>query len=1146
MGSSELLDAVYSNDAAEVESLLTDKKASKNFDRREIDETRYLTGKYNYTLLYWAGHNYRYHSEAKAEKIFNLLLQHGFADSIHMKNADGCLLLDKLVEKQCTALICDYADFMSNPQGQQIPTCNNNDKGYVTAARYILSLVDYKRAAIFFQNTINAELHWDGKALNNLADAGQWGLVRSIIKATSKKARKADHNRAVLKNLFDYALKNNQKNEVNVLLISEDFLDEELRNDMMHFVAKKVADKEESVNFLVFSILTQAVLSPEQYAILLDPIFESDNSALQNDVIHMTGVVFSSLASLFISELKAESFRSHDHILTLLASTKLAADEASALMLASYSSKNDDLKKEILKLDAQWLNVENGACPLYPLLRAEEKNTELLAAKSALPSESFLLDEAGSGHWDWVQMIVNKFDESNLGLLSAVLGKLLHKAIDQKNSEMVAFLLEKGASCDVTDANEKPIVRAASNQDWESVKAFFKRSTNESDTFEYGKAVIICSRYRQVELASQLLKCGASIDKEASYYHEEHTAMRWAIEYDEHNFLSELAKSNNTNTSLGKINGVETYPVQYIFSRSEIATINAFKKLVTCGVEVYPRANNEMIKAAKADRWPLLKKLWAVKSPNDQSQLLADLMHIAVDQNNTDMVAFLIDNHSAPRNYLTQVGTQKVTPVEHAAYRGHWETLQVLARYNTDKKDTYRYGTAFLRCLMVGKLDLAKKLFAAGAGINEALPKLYEEKFINDFGHNDDRETPDDIVGFTALHFAVSVVDEDSNILDKLTQCGDIEVNAKSQSGITPFMLAIQMQKATAIRLMLTADKMPDVSEIEVKAIIDQAKTAADEGWYCVEAFLKNDGKIEPSLKFPLYFDLLSIAVNQNLTSRTTNVRDLVPLLAGKCIEQNQKMIDSLHIVKAARLGRWQVLAALLEKIKDGSHQQFYQKDFTLALMLALKAKDEVSIALLNEMCDTTKLSDTLIQERDRVLMGLSQDNLGCDVLDFAIRFNNNHVQGFIMMASTRHLKVAINVGNVPAMLCLLDKGQHLNQDTVFLIDVCKSGRWSIVKKYLQKVTDSVKNNGNTDDIKALCSQLHEFQLLDDKYDVDKIWLAKQIAELDNRRIKLDRTPGGLSGINNPNGPGMFAGSGNQQIGMAAAAYAGPSQGCGK
>ncbi len=103
-----------------------------------------------------------------------------------------------------------------------------------------------------------------------------------------------------------------------------------------------------------------------------------------------------------------------------------------------------------------------------------------------------------------IKLCLKEFKVENQALLS----KLLCAAARTKEHALARMLLEMGVSI-VRNGSESPMSIASDNRDWEMVKLFAQRSTDEDDNAEFDLAALNACKHNNFEIAMMLLNAGA-------------------------------------------------------------------------------------------------------------------------------------------------------------------------------------------------------------------------------------------------------------------------------------------------------------------------------------------------------------------------------------------------------------------------------------------------------------------------------------------------------------------------------------------------------------------------------------------------------------------------------------------------------------
>lgn len=490
---------------------------------------------------------------------------------------------------------------------------------------------------------------------------------------------------------------------------------------------------------------------------------------------------------------------------------------------------------------------------------------------------------------------------------------------------------------------------------------------------------------------------------------------------------------------------VELRPIQLAFTCHDRTVIQF---LLEHGATPFPYANQELLNAARAKNWEVVYDFFKWKSlqavPADiPEELLGQLLHVAVAQNAPAEVKQLLQL-GAKIDYIHEAQT----PIERAVEEGYWDVVTEFAPHETTATDSARYGYALLRLIQVNKIQAAIDFLGKKASTTFTVRARADEIVINPQGKNTARAVPAGEVGYTPLHYAVLKSDSHPQLLTALL-ASNPDLNAAAQ-GVTPLQLALTEGKASAVRLLMTHIPPVIVRDQDFVTLVTMAHKGSLEDWATIAAFISNGDNL-PDTKYQFYHQLLKLAIAQDKL-------DIVNLIKTRLVNQLPGTPDSLHIVYAAKLKRWDAVSELSNKEPADKH--LAKRDFLLAAFLAVvEQKNDLAFHLLSISAEP----QGTLQAEDLAATGFLPTQVGYNAVMFAFAENNQafaekHMRTHAFAKSVTvdglgktYMQTAMDAKNKTAVRGLSLQG--IQVDAQALTTAITRQNWDCVTEYLEHAT---------------------------------------------------------------------------------------------
>lgn len=339
-----------------------------------------------------------------------------------------------------------------------------------------------------------------------------------------------------------------------------------------------------------------------------------------------------------------------------------------------------------------------------------------LLCKQNRDIERVVKEAAQESCWSIVTMLLDRDSEKHPILLA----QLLFIAIDQDNTAMLTWLLDKGVAINYLEDKTSAIAHAAYLGRWTAVDAIASHANGRFTATELGNALVAAVAKQEWAMASKILKMKPKLDRKFENY----SVAEWCIRHNNVEFLNELrcagvdvthhltdacqmaislgakdvfkmlchSKANVDKLIESIINKNNLEHARFLFEnddRDHSKKINELLYDLAKSTAAHPMLayllglkNVSPVAAynkAVADKsWEIVKVLVTL-APDILKPRLTKLFKPVIDDNKPDMVQFLLENGANP--YVSVDDDRSNTPARYTANQGRWDCAHVLIRF---------------------------------------------------------------------------------------------------------------------------------------------------------------------------------------------------------------------------------------------------------------------------------------------------------------------------------------------------------------------------------------------------------------------------------------------------------------------------------
>lgn len=628
-------------------------------------------------------------------------------------------------------------------------------------------------------------------------------------------------------------------------------------------------------------------------------------SEFKNDVDDIAGYQYAALAAI-----KAKQF---DIAVALLKKIRKFTNETltKEIVAESFKSKNNNLIHAVVVLDDS-VKIHKkylDANIVEKYIRKQkyevgENISEVLRA--AANHDVSTLKGYLAGDNENIEMYRNEATSNWTDNFTALHFAVYNYGSEINTTELVRFLLQNKFSMmtkcgGVTSENPNyaqtvPLRYAVNIGAWPLVRVFSEFENDVDDMAGYQYAALEAIKAKKYVIAGELLKrikkfTNENISREIVYQ---------AIKSNDKSLINIILSPEST--SLKRVDFNNMNIGQYIREHNDVELIRRYYTMrgTIADSLIEADANNEDWS------WVLLfleSNAWAGYT---YSEVFGKLLHIAILQNNVEIVGKLLQFSHIPKNHKQSIAGYEATPLVRAAMAENWVIVDMFALYPSGANDEADYGAAMVICAYQQQLALALRLLKQGADAD----KYYEP------------------LNTTALAEAIKNAHIDNNLFYELLKVANL--NKLTNGEKFPIDLAFKCSdRSSLLSLVESGVEVFPLANPHVLHDAEQSK------WHNVNEFLNWTQHLEQPEA--LLGELLHIAVEQ---SNDKQVKHLIGSGANRGYVSDEKT----PIARAVDCGFWNIVKAMAEySVNEDDHGL----DYDYALVRAARIGDFALVEIL-------------------------------------------------------------------------------------------------------------------------------------------------------------------------------------------------------